>query len=118
MTTSLEELGSKTMTEETKLVPTTIRVSKTVAAEGKTSESDDVDIIEIQKFATTPAIVTVEVPIKLAKYYNSMGVTVGISLPCYKEELPQGITKARQLAMERIFEEIPKIKEALEKFRE
>jgi hypothetical protein len=43
-----------------------------------------------------------------------VGAEVGVYLPCYKEELPQAIEQAYQMAMERVMREIPIIKKALE----
>ena len=54
------------------------------------------------------------VPIKLSRSFQSVGVEVGVYLPCYKEELPQAIELAYRMAKERVAREIPIIKKALE----
>ena len=72
------------------------------------------NIIEVQAFVTTPAMAHVSVPVKLSRSFQSVGVEVGVYLPCYKEELPEAIEVAYRLAKERVMREIPIIKKALE----
>ena len=95
---------------ETKLV-----VARTVKLDGVDTDSSTVeDVIEVHVFATTPAMAVVSVPIKLSRSFQSVGVEVGVYLPCYKEELPQAIESAYDLAKERVMRELPLIKQALE----
>lgn len=95
---------------ETKLV-----VARTVKLDGVDTDSSTVeDVIEVHVFATTPAMAVVSVPIKLSRSFQSVGVEVGVYLPCYKEELPQAIEAAYDLAKERVMRELPLIKQALE----
>lgn len=95
---------------ETKIV-----VSRTVKLDGADTDSSTAeDVIEVQVFATTPAMAVVSVPVKLSRSFQSVGVEVGVYLPCYKEELPQAIEAAYDMAKERVMREIPIIKQALE----
>lgn len=95
---------------ETKIV-----VSRTVKLDGTDTDSSTAeDVIEVQAFATTPAMAVVSVPVKLSRSFQSVGVEVGVYLPCYKEELPQAIEAAYDMAKERVMREIPIIKQALE----
>ena len=97
---------------------TIMRVSKTIEnSEGKQFDNEH-ETIEVHKFVTQPAIVNIEIPIKMTKYYNSMGITVGVQLPCYKEEIDAGIEKAKEIALTKVFGEIPAIKQALENMRD
>ena len=74
---------------------TKIIVQRTVKLDGVDSDSASTeDVIEIQTFATTPAMAYVSVPIKLSRNFQSVGVEVGVYLPCYKEELPDAIDLA------------------------
>ena len=106
------------MEEKEIAAATIVRVTKSVEAEGEQAFDDDTEIINVHKFATTPAVASIEIPIKMTKYYNSMGITVGVSLPCYAEEIEEGIEKAKGIALKKVFDEIPAIKQALEKFRD
>lgn len=94
---------------------TKIIVQRTVKLEGVDQDSaSSEDVIEVQTFATTPAMAVVSVPIKLSRSFQSVGVEVGVYLPCYKEELPQALDKAYRMVKERIARELPIIKKALE----
>lgn len=101
---------------ETRIIPTTIRVSRTVrlklssstpVEEAHSSEPDET--IEVHQFATTPASCYVGIDLKKSKDFNSAGVMIGVTLPCYTEELKQGIEKAYATVMERLMVELPKI---------
>jgi hypothetical protein len=93
---------------------TKIRVHRTVKLNGTDSDAaSSEDVIEVHAFATTPAMAVVTVPIKISRKFQSVGMEVGVYLPCYKEELPQAIEAAYSLAKERILREIPDIQKAL-----
>jgi len=97
------------------VVETKIVVNRTVKLDGVDQDSSSTeDVIEVQTFATTPAMAIVSVPIKLSRSFQSVGIEVGVYLPCYKEELPQALEAAYRLVKERIGREIPIIKKALE----
>lgn len=94
---------------------TRVTVSRTVKLDGADEDTGTTeDVIDVQTFVTTPAIAVVSVPIKLSRQFQSVGVEVGVHLPCYKEELPQAIELAYRMAKERVSREIPLIKKALE----
>ena len=94
---------------------TKIIVHRTVKLDGVDVDSASTEeLIEVHAFATTPAMAVVSVPIKLSRSFQSVGVEVGVYLPCYKEELPQAIELAYRMAKERVAREIPIIKQALE----
>lgn len=94
---------------------TRVTVSRTVKLSGVDEDSSTTDeVIDVQTFVTTPAMAVVNVPIKLSRQFQSVGVEVGVHLPCYKEELPQAIEEAYRLAKARVSKEIPIIKKALE----
>lgn len=94
---------------------TKITVSRTVKLGGTDQDSGSTeDVIDVQTFVTTPAMAVVSVPVKLSRQFQSVGVEVGVHLPCYKEELPEAIELAYRMAKERVLREIPIIKKALE----
>lgn len=98
------------ITTETKII-----VHRTVKLDGVDVDSASTeDVISVQTFATTPAMAYVSVPIKISRNFQSVGVEVGVYLPCYKEELPEAIELAYRLAKERVAREIPIMKKALE----
>lgn len=100
-------------------VSTKMVVSRTVkltrGPDKDIKSKEDEELLEIHHFATTPAMAIVEIPIVMSKNYQSIGIRVGVHLPCYSEELDDGITKATQMALDRVQREIPELREALEK---
>lgn len=93
---------------------TKLRVLKTVKVNGTDEDTSGTDeTIDVQTFLTVPAMATVNVPVKISRAYQSIGVEVSVSLPCYKEEIKEGIDMAYSLAKERVFTEIPIIQKAL-----
>lgn len=95
---------------ETKIV-----VHRTVKLDGVDHDSaSSEETIAVHIFATTPAMACVSVPIKLSRQYQSVGVEIGVYLPCYKEELPEAIEEAYRMVKERVAREIPLIKSSLE----
>lgn len=110
------------MTEATEtevlVAPTTITVSRTIkiGSTGEEAESSEVsETIEVHKFATAPAYARITVPIKKAQNYNSAGLTIGVDVPCYKEELDQALEHGYKLATDFMLTKLPKILEALKK---
>jgi hypothetical protein len=95
------------------VVETKIRVHRTVKLDGAEDSASTDDVIEVQTFATTPAMAVVTCPIKISRKFQSVGLEVGVYLPCYKEELPLAIEAAYRMAKERIMQEIPGIQKAL-----
>jgi len=104
---------------DTVLVPTTIRVSRSVKFKkdastpaDEASSSEPAETIEVHRFATTPASCYVGVDLKKVKDYNSAGIMVGATVPCYAEEIAEGMERAYNLVMERLKVELPKIIQA------
>ncbi len=101
-------------------MPTTIRVTRTVAISADFEDTDRAssgepdEVIEVHKFATAPAYAEVSVPVKKTKDYHSAGITIGVRRPCYTEELPQAFEEAYALVKERMMVELPKIIRALD----
>ena len=103
-----------TDTNSAQVVETKIRVHRTVKLSGADSDASSTeDVIDVQSFATVPAMASVTVPIKISRKFQSVGLEVGVSIPCYKEELPTAIEVAYLMAKERIMREIPDIQKAL-----
>lgn len=94
--------------------PLKIRTSKTIKLKGQPEESSSTEeLIEIHKFATQPAVASVSIPLKMTMDYQSLGIEIGVSLPCYAEELDAGIEKAYEIAFARITAKIPEIQKTL-----
>ena len=108
------------MAKAIKLAATKIKVERSVKlTKGKAPSEEEVreeeNVIEVHKFETTPAMATVEIPVKFSKDYQSIGLTVGVSRPCYAEELDQGLAAAYTMAIERLQKEIPDLKTMLDR---
>lgn len=101
-----------------------IRVKRTVkksTAPGKTEESTDIDQdeeIEVHRFVTQPAVVRFHYPITRSVSFQSVGLSVGVDLPCYVEEIEAGLERAKQLVVARMKAEMPKMNEVLDKLVE
>jgi len=101
-------------TNSVHIAETKLRVLKTVKLHGTDEDTSGTDeTIDVQTFITVPAMATVNVPVKISRAYQSIGIEVSVSLPCYKEEIKEGIDMAYALAKERVFTEIPIIQKAL-----
>ena len=95
-------------------VNSTITVNRTVKRSGVTETSEsETETLQVHQFATTPAVVSVSYPIKLCASYQSVGIEVGVALPCYAEEAAAGFDQANTLVVERLRLEIPKVKAIL-----
>jgi hypothetical protein len=93
---------------------TKLRVLRTVKVNGSDEDTSGTDeTIDVQTFVTVPAMVSVGVPVKISRAYQSIGIEVSVSLPCYKEEIKEARDLAYALAKERVFTEIPIIQKAL-----
>jgi hypothetical protein len=94
--------------------PVKIRTAKTINLEKTPKEdSSEEQIIEVHKFITQPAVATVNVPLKMSMDYQSIGIEIGVSIPCYAEELDAGIEKAFEMAFAKVAEKIPEIQKTL-----
>lgn len=105
-------------TEQQKFHPTTITVNRTTKSGKDDSADGEPETVEVHKFATNPAIVSISYPVKLTRNYQTAGITVGISLPCYAEEIDAAFEKANNLVIARLKVEIPKVKALLAKMAE
>lgn len=105
----------KTKDSETLIVvPTKIRVSRSIKLKGEAEKSESSDeTIEITKFASPPAVVKFSIPLKMTKDYQSLGIEFGIELPCYPEELDQAADKAYSIVFAKIQSKIPEIQQTL-----
>ena len=99
------------------VAPTIVKVTQTVNLSGdKGSESEDDEIIEVHKFVTQPAIIKIAYPVKKTKAYQSVGVEVGVELPCYVEEIEQGLEKAQDIVVRKVKELLPGVTAVLDRF--
>ena len=101
-------------------VPTVLRVTRTVNLSGddKAADSESSEILEVKQFVTQPAIVNFSYPIKRALEYQSVGLEVGVSLPCYAEEVGEGLKKAQEIVVKRTAELLPEVGAVLDKLVE
>lgn len=107
----------KMLSEKVSLVPTTVRVSRTVKVDGEdqVQESDDEEVIDIHKFITKPAVIPFRYDVKRCKEFQTVGISVGVELPCYVEEIPEGMERAKQIVIGRLRKEMPNLGKVLEK---
>jgi len=85
------------------------------ATESDGDEVPEVEEIEVHKFVTQPAIVRFSYPLKMTKSYQSVGIEIGVELPCYVEEIENGLDRAAQIVASRLKVEVPKLRETLKK---
>ncbi len=106
--------------ETTFEAPVILRVSRTVKASGKdaVTDSDDDRIIEIRKFVTEPAHVRFNYPIKKSLEFQAAGIEIGIDLPCYREEVADGIKEAVQIVVAETKELLPDVEKVLDRLVE
>ena len=99
------------------LMPTVVRVSRSVKVDGQdqAQESDDEEIIEVHRFVTQPAVIPFRYEVKRSKDFQSVGISVGVELPCYVEEIPEGMDRAQEIVVERLRQEMPKLGKVLDK---
>lgn len=100
---------------EDRAVATTIWVARTVKSGGEPERQtqEPPEQIEVHRFATNPAMVRVSYPLKLSRSYQSIGVEVGVELPCYAEEVDRAFLRATDIVVGRLKEEVPKLVEML-----
>lgn len=100
--------------------PTTIKVSRSIKRQGTQEQvsDDEPETFEVHQFATTPATVSISYPIKLSKNYQTAGITVGVTLPCYVEEVDAAFERATEIVVKKLKDEMPKLKSLLNKMAE
>lgn len=82
---------------------------KTGSDHQEAQSSDLPETIAVHEFATTPAVVHFELPLKKVKDFNSAGITIGIAVPCYVEEIDAAIDFAKNKVLQRLHAELPEI---------
>jgi hypothetical protein len=83
---------------------------KTGAGEQELKAEDA--ILRIMKFVTTPAVVNLEMGVTLnLGQFESARITVGVSVPCYKEEVDQAYAYAKTWITERLQAEVKEVRE-------
>lgn len=99
------------MADETKRVPTKVRVTTTVKRRlpgdkgpivDSELSSDELEEVEIHQFATQPAVVKFSYPFTKSLNFQSITVAVGVELPCYVEEIEEGLDRAQQIVINRM----------------
>ncbi len=91
----------------------TIRVQRTIKTSNDEQTSSDCQDIDVRVFHTTPATVSVTYPMKMTAGYQSIGIEVSVSIPCYKEEVPQALDEAGSLAVAHMKKELPNVEGVL-----
>lgn len=103
------------MEEKTGVVrPAVLRVSKQLRTSGKSGpEIETEETMEVRNFQTVPAQVSLEYGLTLnLGNYESARLTVGVTLPCYAEEVDTMYEQARGWVEERINREKADIRKA------
>ena len=107
------------MTKQTR-VPTTVSVTRTFRhhTNGEITDREDPVVLDVHEFVTPPAVVKVEVGgnINLGNY-ESLNVSVGVEVPCYREEMTQTIPRAMAFVKKHYLREIDNIRDTLVKAR-
>ena len=71
------------------------------------------EVMEVQVFQTDPAEVSLEYGLTLnLGNYESARVSVGVVLPCYKEEVEDAFQRSREWVTERIQREVGEIRKS------
>lgn len=94
-------MSDKETTPDVTLVPTTIHVMRTTKIGGEDEKQEDggTQILEVHRFATTPAMMGVSYPLKVAQNYCSAGIVVTVQRPCYWEEREEALQEAKDTAV-------------------
>jgi len=95
-------------------VPSKMTVLRSVKlARHEPSSSGVEETIAITKFETQPMIIHFQIESKRTENYNSMGVSVGVSMPCYVEEQEEALEVAMGIVKARMAKEIDNIESVL-----
>jgi hypothetical protein len=99
---------------------TKLRVSRTVKISGEDEASDleSEEILEIHQFATQPAVVHFSYPVKRAVHFQSVGLEIGVDLPCYVEEIDVGIIRAKEIVVSHMKKHLPELDKVLDRLVE
>ena len=95
------------------LAPVQFFVTKQYKIDGKEGEpSTKEELLSVQRFATEPARVAVELGLTLnLGNYESARISVSLTVPCYREEAHDAYAFARKWVIERVNQERDAIKE-------
>jgi len=103
-----------TKSKDSQIAVTKMTVTKTAKLKDGIDKIDTTEeTLEVHKFATTPASVHVHIPLKLSMDYQSLGIEIGVTRPCYIEEMDAAFKLAYDAAFKKIQEHIPEIKQTL-----
>ena len=103
-----------TVTKPTITVPTKMWVANTLKLSGKgESATSEEEVIEVNKFATQPALVRASIPIKMTMDYQSLGIEIGIEMPVYVEQIEAGLEEVYTRVFKKMEEKIPEIQKTL-----
>lgn len=92
---------------------TTVWVLRTVKRPGEPeSVSEEHDVIAVHRFVTQPAMVSFSYPLKKSYDYNSAGITIGVSLPCYREEIDAACEMVEDFVKKRTEARLPEVFQA------
>jgi len=91
-----------------------VTVRKQFRVSGENSEIEEtVDTIDVHKFVTEPAKIEFKLGVTMnLGDFESARVDIGVSMPCYKEELREAYAYSRQIAESVIADEKTKIKKS------
>lgn len=97
----------------TKVAESMVTVRKQFRVQGKPDGeiTEEDTVMDVHKFVTEPAKITFELGVTMNMGdYESAKITVGVTIPCYKEEMREAYAYARQIAESVISDEKGKIK--------
>jgi len=104
---------------DVRLAQSRLTVSRSVKKSGQAESVTDLpEDIDVHVFQTAPASVHLTVPVKLVKNYNSAGITIGVTLPCYAEEIPDAQEKAMKLVHSALAKYMPDVLKMLNRLGE
>jgi hypothetical protein len=105
---------------DSNVVPTTIQVMRTVkVGQDAASESETpAEIIDVHKFATTPAAVRAGLCLRKSKQraddtWVTGEISFTVEMPCYKEEVPEAGDAVYEEVKQRLYRELPDFLKAL-----
>ena len=105
--------------DELHAAPVIVRVQRTVKVGGKEASVDtDENTIEVRKFVTEPAHVKFNYPIKRSLEFQGAGIEIGVDLPCYREEVAEGIEEAIELVVSETAKLLPEVDKVLHRLVE
>jgi len=116
-------VSAETKNQSTVNEPVVVRVHRTVKQDGdKLTQQDSVDqegqddpeTIEVRPFITQPAVVTYKYEVTRSVRFQSATLGVQVALPCYVEEIEDGLSEAKEICKRRMKAETSKMTEVLD----